>query len=125
MKTFKSHMTEHEMQLALVWEHMHEENINPDDLTEEELNEIIGKVIGGAAKLAAKGIRRGLVNKQGNLRVSRAGRNDARQAKIDAIEKKKKELKRATDTRKKLQTARASLRTARKDFRQARRQTNP
>ena len=40
MKTFKSHMTEHEMQLALVWEHMHEENINPDDLTEEELNEI-------------------------------------------------------------------------------------
>ena len=57
----------------------------------EELNEIIGKVIGGAAKLAAKGIRRGLVNKQGNLRVSRAGRNDARQAKIDAIEKKKKE----------------------------------
>lgn len=124
MKTFKSHMTEHEMQLALVWEHMHEENINPDDLTEEELNEIIGKVIGGAAKLAAKGIRRGLVNKQGNLRVSRAGRNDARQAKADEFKRKQKELKRATDTRKDLKKARSDYQKARKAARQSRQQSN-
>ena len=125
MKTFKSHMTEHEMQLALVWEHLHEENINPDDLTEEELNEIIGKVIGGAAKLAAKGIRRGLVNKQGNLRVSRAGRNDARQAKADAFKRKQKELKRTTDTRNDLNKARSDYQTARKKARDSRRQSNP
>jgi len=117
MKTFKTHMEANELHLMAVLEHMNENNINPDDLTEEELNEIIGKVIGGAAKLAAKGIRRAVQNKQGNFRFSRAGRNDARQAKIDSFERKKKELKREKKTR-------ADLKKARQDYQDAKKAHN-
>ena len=118
MKTFKTHMEANELHLIAVLEHMNENNINPDDLTEEELNEIIGKVIGGAAKLAAKGIRRAVQNKQGNFRFSRAGRNDARQAKIDRYEKRRKELERDKKTR-------DALRKARQDYKAAKAAHNP
>jgi len=114
MRTFKTHMTENEMHLTLVWDHINENNINPDELTEQQLDEIIGKVLGGAAKLAAKGVRRAVQNKQGNFRLSRAGRNDARQAKIDSFEKRQKELERAKKTRDDLKQARQDYQDAKK-----------
>lgn len=82
------------------------ENINADqlaNLTEEEINEIIGKAIGGAFKLgakaavgagrlAAKGAKKALFNKQGNRRGSMAAKNDKLQAKKDKIQQDRRDL---------------------------------
>ncbi len=82
------------------------------ELSEEELNELIGKVIGGAVRLAGKGVaatakygikgavgsgrlaKKAVINKQGNFRKSKAGREDK---KGDRLEKqvKNQEMKRA------------------------------
>ena len=82
------------------------ENVNADqlaNLTEEEINEIIGKAIGGAFKLgakaavgagrlAAKGAKKALFNKQGNRRGSMAAKNDRLQAKKDKIQQDRRDL---------------------------------
>ena len=82
------------------------ENVNADqlaNLTEEEINEIIGKAIGGAFKLgakaavgagrlAAKGAKKALFNKQGNRRGSMAAKNDKLQAKKDKIQQDRRDL---------------------------------
>lgn len=91
-----------------------EENYSVDqinDLTEEEINELIGKIIGGAAKLAAKGAYRAVVNKQGNSRFSTAGRADSAEAKAKAAEKKNKDRERIKAARDKLTAAQSSARS--------------
>ena len=67
-----------------------------DTLSEEELNELEEGILGGIAKgVAAVGkgavklAKKAVVNKQGNVRVSTAGRADAAQAKLAKIKKKK------------------------------------
>ena len=72
--------------------YINENNITLDqleDMTEEELNEIIGKAIGGAFKLGAKAVvgTARLAGKAAN-RVTAAGRADAAEKKADAAEKK-------------------------------------
>jgi len=99
------------------------ENVNADqlaELTEEEINEIIGKAVGGAFKLGAKAVvgaarmaKKAVVNKQGNIRGTRAARQDAagnraekEARKKEAEYKRKKRIqdmkKRASDLDKKI-----------------------
>ena len=119
MHSFKSYVI-----IEKVEQHLIENNLKVNDVSDEQLDEIIGmaaKAVGGVAKLAAKGVRRTLQNKQGNFRLSRAGRNDARQAKADAYKKKTAELKRQRKTQ-------ADLRKARQDYKDAKKahnQSNP
>jgi hypothetical protein len=83
--------------------YINENNITLDqleDMTEEELNEIIGKAIGGAFKLGAKAVvgtarlagkavgGTAKAAKAGANRVTAAGRADAAEKKADAAEKK-------------------------------------
>lgn len=79
------------------------ENVNADqlaELTEEEINEIIGKAIGGAFKVAAKTAvgagrlaKKAAVNKQGNMRLSTAGRRDALKKKVEKERQREKDRK--------------------------------
>lgn len=106
-------------QYDLVEAYLLENNIDVDTLSEEELNEIIGKVIGGAfkvgakaavgaAKLAGKAGKAIVKNKQGNVRGSMAAKNDAARAKLDKLKKQRTaEVKKRLEARKnkQLQTA--------------------
>lgn len=90
-----------------------EENISADDLAdmnEEQLDEIIGKVVGGAVKMAAKGAYRAAVNKQGNFRLSSAGRADRAEKRASALEKKNKDRARIKAAQKRLQDAKQKAR---------------
>jgi hypothetical protein len=82
-----------------------------NNLDEEEINEIIGKMLGGAAKLAAKGAYRAVVNKQGNSRFSSAGKADSAEAKANAAEKKNKNRDRIKAARDRLSAAQAAARS--------------
>ncbi len=91
-----------------------------ENMTEEELNELLGKVIGGAAKViggVAKGAgrlaKKAVVNKQGNIRGTkaasqdRAGNRAEKQAKKREAEYKRKKRisdmkQRASDLDKKI-----------------------
>lgn len=71
-------------QYDLVEAYLLENNIDVDSLSVEQLNEIIGKVLGTAFKVgartavgAAKLAKKAVVNKQGNIRGTRAARDDA------------------------------------------------
>lgn len=73
-----------------------DEGIDVDDLTEEQLDEILGRVVRGAARLA----KRAVVNDKGNVRFSTAGRADSTERRAAKLEKKKEDrerLKRAQD----------------------------
>jgi len=90
-----------------------EENISADDLAdmnEEQLDEIIGKVVGGAVKMAAKGAYRAAVNKQGNFRLSSAGRADRAEKKAADIEKKNKDRERIRAAKDRLRAAKQKAR---------------
>jgi hypothetical protein len=74
-----------------------------DNMTEEELNELIGKAIGGAfkigakaavgaARLAGKGVKKAVYNKQGNVRGTQAAKNDASKAQVEKLKQKRKEV---------------------------------
>lgn len=90
------------------------ENVNADqlaELTEEEINEIIGKAVGGAFKLGAKAVvgagrmaKKAVVNKQGNIRGTRAARQDAAGNRAEKEARKKeaeyKRKKRISDMKK-------------------------
>ena len=91
--------------------YINENNITLDqleDMTEEELNEIIGKAIGGAFKLGAKAVvgtarlagkavgGTAKAAKAGANRVSASGRADAAEKKADAAEKKAADRERIT-----------------------------
>jgi hypothetical protein len=93
-------------QWDLVADYLNENNIAYDQLQEmsvEQLDEIIGKAIGGAfkvgakaavgaARLAKKGAKKAVYNKQGNVRGSQAAKNDAAKAQIEKLKQKRKEL---------------------------------
>jgi len=85
----------------LTAQYINENNITVDQLenmTEEELNELIGKAIGGAFKLGAKAVvgTARLAKKAAN-RASVSGRADAADAKADKFDNKIKAKKAATD----------------------------
>lgn len=106
-------------QYDLVESYLLENNIEVDTLSEEELNEIIGKVVGGAfkvgakaavgaAKVAGKVAKSVVKNKQGNVRGSMAAKNDAARAKLDKLKQQRTaEVKKKLEARKnkQLQTA--------------------
>jgi hypothetical protein len=93
-------------QWDLVADYLNENDISYDQLQEmsvEQLDEIIGKAIGGAinlgvgavkgaARLAKKGVKKAVYNKQGNVRGTQAAKNDAAQAKLEKLKQKRKEL---------------------------------
>jgi hypothetical protein len=83
-----------------------DENIELDDLTEEQLDELLGSVLKGAAKLAYKGAKTALVNKKGNFRFSTAGRADAAQSQVQKIRKQQADRKRLEKARADLQKLR-------------------
>ena len=98
-----------ETQYDLVESYLLENNIDVDSLTEEELNELIGKVLGGAFKVGAKaavGAARGV--KAVANRASTAGRADAAEKRADAAEKKIKDRARLRAAQQRLRDARNS-----------------
>ena len=83
-------------QYDLVEAYLLENNIDVDTLSVEQLDEIIGKAIGGAFKLGAKAAvgagrlaKKAIVNKQGNVRGTQAAKNDAMKAKLDKLRKQR------------------------------------
>jgi hypothetical protein len=84
-------------------QYINENNITLEQLenmTEEELNELIGKAIGGAFKIGAKTAvgAFGLAKKAAN-RMSTSGRADAAEKRADALEKRNKDRKRIEDAK--------------------------
>lgn len=81
-----------------------------ENMTEEELNELIGAAIGGAFKVGAKAAvgaarlagkaavgsarlaKKAAVNKQGNVRGTQAAKNDASRAQVEKLRQKRKEV---------------------------------
>jgi hypothetical protein len=98
----------HEDVNELTVDFINEHNITLEQLenmTEEELNELLGKAIGGAVKLAAKGVigtgrlaKKAVVNKQGNIRGTQAAKNDRLVKQRDKLRQKRTNV-----VRKKLQ----------------------
>lgn len=90
------------------------ENINADqlaDLTEEEINEIIGKAIGGAFKLGAKAaVGAGRMVKKAANRMSTSGRADAAEKRAAAVEKKNKDRERIKAAQDRLRKAKEASR---------------
>ena len=82
-----------------------------ENMTEEELNELIGKAIGGAFKVGAKaavGAAR-LAGKAAN-RMTAAGRADAAEKKADSMEKKNKDRERIKAAQDRLRKAKEASR---------------
>lgn len=93
-------------QWDLVADYLNENDISYDSLQEmsvEQLDEIIGKAIGGAfkvgakaavgaARLAGKGVKKAVYNKQGNVRGTQAAKNDAAKAQVEKLKQKRKEI---------------------------------
>lgn len=79
----------------LTAQYINENDITLDQLenmTEEELNELIGKAIGGAFKVGAKAaVGAARLAKKGANRMSASGRADAAEKKADAVEKRNKD----------------------------------
>lgn len=98
-------------------EYLINENIDVDDLSEEQINELLGSIVKGAAKLAYKGVKKAVVNNKGNFRFSTAG-------KADAADAKAKKLEKANKDRERLKKAQERIRKAQELAAQARRQSN-
>ena len=112
------------------------ENVNADQLaklTEEEINEIIGKAIGGAFKLGAKtavgagrlagkAAKRTVMNKQGNVRFTKAARKDREG---DRAEKKAKKAEKERAQRDRIANAKKRIKNAQDDLDQAKQKTKP
>ena len=79
-------------------------------MTEEELNELLGKAIGGAVKMIAKGARNAVVNKQGNVRGTTAAKADRLDKKADKAEMRKKNQERVKKAQERLTNAKNALR---------------
>lgn len=99
-------------------EYINENNITLEDLenmSQEQLDEIIGKAIGGAFKVAAKtAVGAGRLAKKAANRMSTAGRADAAEKKAAAAEKKNADRARLQKARDKLRDARKAASDARK-----------
>ena len=91
------------------YEYIVSEGIEMDDLTEEQLDEIIGKI--------AKGIAKG-VKKVAN-RMSASGRADAAEKKADKLEKKKKDLERIKAAKERAKKAKENLKKEERFFKEA------
>jgi hypothetical protein len=76
-----------------------------ENMTEEELNELLGKAIGGAVKMIAKGARNAVVNKQGNIRGTTAAKADSAEAKANKAEKKVRDAERVKAAAERLKKA--------------------
>jgi hypothetical protein len=82
-----------------------------ENMTEEELNELIGKAIGGAFKVGAKAaVGAARLAKKGANRMSASGRADAAEKKADAVEKRNKDRARIKAAQDRLRTAKAAAR---------------
>lgn len=113
------------------------ENISADqlaDLTEEEINEIVGKAIGGAFKLGAKAAvgagrlaigagrlagkaaKRTVMNKQGSVRFTKAAKMDREG---NRAEKAAKKAEKERARRDRIQNAKDRIKKARSDLNQA------
>lgn len=87
------------------------------ELNEEQLEEIIGKAVGGAFKVAAKAAvgagrlaKKAVVNKQGNVRTSAAGKADSAEKKAAAQEKKNRDRERIKAAQDRLRKAKEAAR---------------
>ena len=105
-----------ETQYEIVESYLLENNIDVNSLTEEELNELIGKVVGGAFKVGAKAAvgaarlaKRAVVNKQGNVRGTQAAKNDAMKAQIDKVKKQRADAVKARKLKSDLEREKAKL----------------
>lgn len=102
------HECEMDEEVNQIIAHLIEEGIDIDELTEEQLDEIIGRIVRGAASLAKKAV----VNKHGNFRLGSAGRADAQAAKIDKEARRREKNKEAHD---RVVAAKERLKNAAKD----------
>jgi hypothetical protein len=85
------------------------EGIDLDNLSEAQLDELIG----AAARALGRGIKRTFVNKKGNFRFSTAGRADAAEAQAKKLEKARKDRERLQRNRERIQTERRRAAQAR------------
>lgn len=96
--------------------HLIENDIVLDDISDEQLDEIIGlagKAVGAVAKVGAKGVRRALTNKQGEFRLGTRGRNTARINRAKKMNDKANAIRDRKKTRTAVDKARENLRKAR------------
>ena len=84
-------------------EHCDGKGTHTDD---QQIDEFVGKAIGGAVKMIAKGVRNTVTDKQGNVRGTKAARADSAEAKANKAEKKLKDAKRIKDAAARLADAR-------------------
>lgn len=84
-------------------EHCDGKGTHTDD---QQIDEFVGKAIGGAVKMVAKGARNAVVNKQGNVRGTKAARADSAEAKANKAEKKLKDAERIKKAQARLADAR-------------------
>jgi len=98
-----------------------DEGINVDDLTEEQLDELIGAVargVGAVARGAGRLVKKAVVNKHGNIRLSARGRQDAKSASMDKkarrAERDKEAADRVTAAKERLKKAMADAGEAKK-----------
>ena len=103
-------------------EYLVNENIDVDDLSEEQINELLGSIVKGAAKLAYKGAKAAVVNRKGNFRFSTAGRADAAETQAKKLEKANKDrerLRKSQERIRKAQSMRQNESTLRLDVNKA------
>ena len=106
MQNFKNYISD-----MYIIEYAESQDIDINDLTEEELNELIGKAIGGAFKIGAKAVvGSARLAKKGANRMSASGRADAAEKKADAMEKRNKDRKRIQDAKARVVAAKAAAR---------------
>lgn len=106
MQNFKNYISD-----MYIIEYAESQDIDINDLTEEELNELIGKAIGGAFKIGAKAVvGSARLAKKGANRMSASGRADAAEKKADAMEKKNKDRERIKAARDRLRDAKKAAR---------------
>lgn len=106
MQNFKNYISD-----MYIIEYAESQDIDINDLTEEELNELIGKAIGGAFKIGAKAVvGSARLAKKGANRMSAAGRANAAEKKADAMEKRNRDRERIKAARDRLRKAKEAAR---------------
>lgn len=88
-----------EQAYANVANHLISEDMDIADLSESQLDELIGT----ALKMLGRGLKKSLVNKKGNIRFSTAGKADSADAKSKAMEKARKDRERLQKARERIQ----------------------
>lgn len=83
-----------------------DENIDVNDLSEQQINELLGSIVKGAARLAYNGAKKAVVNNKGNFRFSTAGKADAADAQAKKLEKQNKDRERLKKAQERIRKAR-------------------